>query len=145
MRAQHAKSRDHGTLAQEPCVNGCRVDEEGCSHEERAGGCADGWSFYHLNAEDEPEHPDYFRGPELRKRFGTRGAIHTWANPDGTQKIESTGPLTKKRMETIDEEVTREALRVQTQSELAVALYAALREAGIESPVPQREARFRPE
>ena len=68
-------------------------------------------SLYHLNAEDEPENPDYFKDPELRKRFGTRGVIHTWANPDGTQKIESTGPLTKKRMETVDEEVTRDALR----------------------------------
>src|SRR6266446_1493287 len=67
-------------------------------------------SLYHLNAEDEPEHPDYFKDPELRKRFGTRGVIHTWANPDGTQKIESTGPLTKKRMETIDEEVTKASL-----------------------------------
>ncbi len=67
-------------------------------------------SLYHLNAEDEPEHPDYFKDPELRKRFGTRGVIHTWANPDGTQKIESTGPLTKKRMETVDEEFTKGAI-----------------------------------
>jgi arylsulfatase len=67
-------------------------------------------SLYHLNAEDEPEHPDYFKDPALKKRFGTRGVIHTWANPDGTQKIQSTGPLTKKRMETIDEEVTTKAL-----------------------------------
>ncbi len=52
-------------------------------------------SLYHLNAEDEPEHPDYFKDPELRKRFGTRGVIHSFAKPDGTQKIESTGPLTK--------------------------------------------------
>jgi hypothetical protein len=54
-------------------------------------------SLYHLNAEDEPEHPDYFKDPELQKKFGTRGVIHTWANPDGTQRIESTGPLTKKK------------------------------------------------
>jgi arylsulfatase len=67
-------------------------------------------SLYHLNAEDEPEHPDYFKDPGLRKRFGTRGVIHAWANPDGSQKIVSTGPLTKKRMETIDEEVTVKAL-----------------------------------
>src|SRR6266581_1123455 len=67
-------------------------------------------SLYHLNAEDEPEHPDYFKDPELRTKFGTRGVIHTWANPDGTQKIELTGPLTKKRMETIDEEFTKGAL-----------------------------------
>ena len=66
-------------------------------------------SLYHLNAEDEPEHPDYFKDPEMRKKYGTRGVIHAWANPDGTQKIESTGPLNKKRMETIDEEVTTAA------------------------------------
>jgi arylsulfatase A-like enzyme len=67
-------------------------------------------SLYHLNAEDEPEHPDYFKDPELRKKFGTRGVIHSWANPDGTQKIESTGPLTKKRMETVDEEFAKGAI-----------------------------------
>lgn len=74
-------------------------------------------SLYHLNAEDEPEHPDYFKDPELRKKFGTRGVLHTWANPDGTQRIESTGPLTKKRMETIDEEVTAHALRFMTEAQ----------------------------
>jgi len=73
-------------------------------------------SLYHLNAEDEPEHPDYFKDPKLRKKFGTRGVIHTWAKPDGTQKIVSTGPLTKKRMETIDEEVTAHALRFMTDA-----------------------------
>ncbi len=76
-------------------------------------------SLYHLNAEDEPEHPDYFKDPELKKRFGTRGVIHTWANPDGTQKIVSTGPLTKKRMETVDEEFTKEALRFMTDAKKA--------------------------
>jgi arylsulfatase A-like enzyme len=76
-------------------------------------------SLYHLNAEDEPEHPDYFKDPELQKKYGTRGVIHTWANPDGTQKIESTGPLTKKRMETIDEEVTKEALRFMKDAKQA--------------------------
>ena len=44
------------------------------------------------------------------KKYQTRGVIHCWANPDGTQKIESTGPLGKKRMETIDEEVTKATL-----------------------------------
>jgi arylsulfatase len=67
-------------------------------------------SLYHLNAEDEPEHPDYFKDPELRKRFGTRGVVRSWANPDGTQKIELTGALTKKRMETVDEEFTKAAI-----------------------------------
>jgi arylsulfatase A-like enzyme len=67
-------------------------------------------NLYHLNAEEEPEHPDYPKIPEFRKKFGPRGVIHSWALPDGTQKIEDTGPLTRKRMETIDEDVTRAAL-----------------------------------
>ena len=67
-------------------------------------------SLYHLNAEQEPENADYFKDPALQKKYGTRGVIHTWANPDGTQRIESTGPLTIKRMETIDEEITKATL-----------------------------------
>jgi arylsulfatase A-like enzyme len=61
-------------------------------------------NLYHLNAEQEPESPDYPRNPKFRERFGPRGVLHCWANPDGTQKIVDTGPLTKKRMETVDEE-----------------------------------------
>jgi arylsulfatase len=67
-------------------------------------------SLYHLNAEQEPENPDYFKDPALQKKFGTRGVIHSWANPDGTQRIESTGPLNIERMKTIDEEVTKASL-----------------------------------
>jgi len=59
-------------------------------------------NLYHLNAEEEPEHPDYPKNPEFKKRFGPRGVMHSFA--DG--RIEDTGPLTKKRMETIDEEVS---------------------------------------
>ena len=73
-------------------------------------------SLYHLNAEEEPENPDYFKDPEMRKRYATRGVIHSRATPDGKQKIELTGPLTKKRMETVDEEFTREALRFMEES-----------------------------
>jgi arylsulfatase len=61
-------------------------------------------NLYHLNAEEEPENPDYPKDPEFRKKFGPRGVLHSWANPDGTQRIENTGPLTTKRMETVDEE-----------------------------------------
>ncbi len=57
-------------------------------------------NLYHLNAEEEPENPDYPKDPEFRKRFGPRGVIH--ATADG--KVEDTGPLTRKRMETADEE-----------------------------------------
>jgi arylsulfatase A-like enzyme len=76
-------------------------------------------SLYHLNAEDEPEHEDYFKSPELRERFGTRGVIHTWANADGTQRIESTGALNKRRMETIDDEVTKETIRFMADAKKA--------------------------
>ncbi len=62
-------------------------------------------NLYHLNAEEEPENSDYPKNPEFKKKFGPRGVIHSWANADGTQRIEDTGPLTKKRMETIDYEV----------------------------------------
>ena len=57
-------------------------------------------NLYHLNAEEEPENPDYPKDPEFRKKFGPRGVLKTTA--DG--KIDNTGPLTKKRMETVDEE-----------------------------------------
>jgi arylsulfatase A-like enzyme len=62
-------------------------------------------NLYHLNAEEEPENADYPKDPAFKKKFGPRGVIHSWANGDGTQKVEDTGPLTKKRMETIDYEV----------------------------------------
>ncbi|MEE2867692.1 MAG: sulfatase-like hydrolase/transferase, partial [Pseudomonadota bacterium] len=71
----------------------------------------------HLNAEEEPENRDYpgdmvlANGKTFREQFGPRGVLHTWANADGTQKIEDTGPLTKKRMETVDEESLAEAKR----------------------------------
>ncbi|NPV63292.1 MAG: arylsulfatase [Methanotrichaceae archaeon] len=68
-------------------------------------------NLYHLNAEEEPELPDYPKNPEFRKRFGPRGVLHSWADGKGGQRIEDTGPLTRKRMETIDDEVTEEALR----------------------------------
>ena len=68
-------------------------------------------NLYHLNAEEEPESEDYPKDPEFRKKFGPRGVLHTWANPDGTQKIEDTGPLTKKRMETVDEEFLDASLK----------------------------------
>jgi arylsulfatase len=67
-------------------------------------------NLYHLNAEEEPENVDYPKSPDFKKKFGPRGVIHSWAMPDGTQKIEDTGPLTKGRMETVDEEVTKSAL-----------------------------------
>ena len=63
-------------------------------------------NLYHLNAEEEPENEDYPKDPAFRKRFGPRGVIRSSA--DG--KIEDTGPLTKKRMETVDDETVAAAL-----------------------------------
>jgi arylsulfatase A-like enzyme len=63
-------------------------------------------NLYHLNAEEEPENEDYPKNPEFRKKFGPRGVIHSYA--DG--RIEDTGPLTKKRMETVDDETVAAAL-----------------------------------
>src|SRR5215470_2095900 len=68
-------------------------------------------NLYHLNAEQEPECPDYPKDPEFKKKYGPRGVLHTWANPDGTQKIENTGPLNTKRMETVDEEFLDASLK----------------------------------
>jgi len=58
-------------------------------------------NLYHLNAEEEPENEDYPKSPEFKKKFGPRGVIKATAGGS----IEDTGPLTKKRMETIDGEV----------------------------------------
>ena len=62
-------------------------------------------NLYHLNAEEEPETYYYPKDPEFRKKFGPRGVLHAWADGKGGQKIEDTGPLTTKRMETIDDEI----------------------------------------
>jgi arylsulfatase len=79
-------------------------------------------NLYHLNAEEEPELPDYPKDPKFLAAFGPRGVMHCFASDKddptvdarwgrvGKQTIEDTGPLTKKRMETIDEEITAGAL-----------------------------------
>jgi arylsulfatase len=79
-------------------------------------------NFYHLNAEEEPENPDYPKDPEFKKNFGPCGVYHCFATkevsslPDdprfgkwGRQRCEDTGPLSRKRMETIDSEVAGHA------------------------------------
>ncbi len=63
-------------------------------------------NLYHLNAEEEPESYHYPKDPAFHKRFGPRGVLHSYA--DG--KIEDTGPLTRKRMETADEEFLNASL-----------------------------------
>jgi arylsulfatase A-like enzyme len=79
-------------------------------------------NLYHLNAEEEPESPDYPKNPEFKKRFGPRGVLKCKATDKddptvdprfgkvGKQTIEDTGPLTRKRMETIDDEITAATL-----------------------------------
>lgn len=69
-------------------------------------------NLYHLNAEEEPEHADYPKDPEFRQRFGPRGVIKSSA--DG--QVQDTGPLTKKRMETVDDEFLMAALNFMETS-----------------------------
>jgi arylsulfatase len=64
-------------------------------------------NLYHLNAEEEPENPDYPKSVQFHERFGPRGVLHTYA--DG--RIDDTGPLTTKRMETVDEEFLSSTLK----------------------------------
>jgi arylsulfatase len=80
-------------------------------------------NLYHLNAEEEPENVDYPKNPAFKAQFGPRGVLHCFATDKddttdeprfgkiGKQKCEDTGPLTKKRMETVDEEVTAGAIK----------------------------------
>src|SRR5215510_10349265 len=79
-------------------------------------------NLYHLNAEEEPENPDYPKDPNFRKKFGPRGVLRCQATDKddttideqfgkiGKQVIENTGPLNTKRMETVDQEFTDAAL-----------------------------------
>jgi arylsulfatase len=79
-------------------------------------------NLYHLNAEEEPEHPDYPKDPKFREQFGPRGVLDSKASDRddptvdprfgrvGKQIIKDTGPLTKKRMETIDDDIANRAV-----------------------------------
>src|SRR5262245_21108314 len=79
-------------------------------------------NLYHLNAEEEPENPDYPKDPAFKAKYGPRGVIRSFATDTddqtvdsrwgkvGKQKIEDTGPLTIKRMETIDDETVNAAI-----------------------------------
>jgi arylsulfatase A-like enzyme len=91
-------------------------------------------NLYHLNAEEEPEHVDYPKEsayPNFKKRFGPRGVLHCFATDKddptevprfgkwGKQQCEDTGPLTRKRMETVDEEITAAALKFMDKAHKA--------------------------
>src|SRR5215813_8097205 len=79
-------------------------------------------NLYHLNAEEEPEHPDYPKDPAFKAKFGPRGVLKSKATTTddptedprfgrvGKQTIEDTGPLTRKRMETVDDETSNAAI-----------------------------------
>ncbi|HEY2785530.1 MAG TPA: arylsulfatase [Fimbriiglobus sp.] len=79
-------------------------------------------NLYHLNAEEEPEHPDYPKDPAFRAKFGPRGVLDCKATDKddptvdprfgkvGKQTIKDTGPLTKKRMETIDDDIAERSV-----------------------------------
>jgi len=84
-------------------------------------------NLYHLNAEEEPENPDYPKDPLFAAKYAPRGVLRTWASetddptedprfgPVGKQVIEDTGPLTTERMETADEEFLAAATDFMTR------------------------------
>jgi arylsulfatase len=88
-------------------------------------------NLYHLNTEEEPEDEDYPTDPEFKKRHGPRGVLHTWATDTvdetvdprfgkvGRQRIVDTGPLTRKRMETVDEELVKEGIGFMNKAHAA--------------------------
>ncbi len=79
-------------------------------------------NLYHLNAEEEPEQEFYPKDPAFKQKFGPRGVLHCYATdsfdstadprfgPMGKQKCEDTGPLTRKRMETVDDEFLKSGI-----------------------------------
>jgi arylsulfatase A-like enzyme len=79
-------------------------------------------NLYHLNAEEDPEDPDYPKDPKFKAQFGPRGVLHCFATDKddpteeprwgrvGKQKIKDTGPLTRKRMETCDDDFAAAAI-----------------------------------
>src|SRR5262249_20969168 len=80
-------------------------------------------NLYHLNAEEEPENIDYPKDPRFKQRFGPRGVLHSFATATddstvdpqwgrvGKQRIQNTGPLDTKRMQTVDEEFLDGAMK----------------------------------
>src|ERR1700719_1124282 len=85
-------------------------------------------NLYHLNTHEEPENPDYPKSPAFFAKFGPRGVIHSFATDKddatvdprfgkvGRQKIEDTGPLSVKRMETVDDEITANAIKLMDKA-----------------------------
>ncbi len=103
-------------------------------------------NLYHLNAEEEPELPDYPKDPAFKKQFGPRGVLHCKADGKGGQTIVDTGPLTKKRMETIDEEITDKALAwMETQAKADKPFFLWYNATAIALPYARRRKESRQE
>jgi arylsulfatase len=94
-------------------------------------------NLYHLNAEEEPEQRDYPKDPGFKAKFGPRGVMHSFASDVddptvdprfgrvGKQRIEDTGPLTKKRMETVDDDIAaRGAAFIEQQVKAGKPVFA---------------------
>lgn len=67
--------------------------------------------LYHLNAGEYPEQYDFPKDPEAAKQFAQRGVIHSWALPDGTQKVEDKGPFGQERQRNLEWEILAESKR----------------------------------
>ena len=116
-------------------------------------------NFYHLNAEEEPENVDYPKDPAFKEKFGPRGVFRCVATatvtpggdprfgPWGKQKCEDTGPLTKKRMETIDYEVADAAQdfikRQNAAKQALVRLVQHEPHARLDAPAPRGQGQDR--
>ena len=72
--------------------------------------------LYHLNAGEYVEQYDFPKDPVLAERFKQRGVVHSWARPDGTQKIEDMGPFGQERQRTLDSEILVESKRFITDA-----------------------------
>ena len=115
-------------------------------------------NLYHLNAEEEPENPDYPKNPEFKLRFGPRGVLqmHRDHRRDpgedprfgkwGKQRCEDTGPLTKKRMETVDEEFLKATLDFidRANKDKSRSSSGSTRPACTSGPTSSRSPRARP-
>ena len=110
-------------------------------------------NLYHLNAEEDPEDPDYPKDPRFKEKFGPRGVLHCWATDKddateqprwgrvGKQKIEDTGPLTRKRMETCDDEfvaTAKDFIKRQHDGRHSHSSSGSTRRTCIAGPTPSR-------
>ena len=110
-------------------------------------------NLYHLNAEEEPELPDYPKDPAYLAKFGPRGVLKCKATDGddptvdprfgkiGKQTIEDTGALTKKRMETIDDETSAAAIDFMKRQQAANKPFFCLVQRDAHAPANARSCR----